>query len=211
MIPFAVKVDEMKAWFPKTYKSFIKELRKSKSLSSDKPEDEIEWMVSWGFFSKKAKTEEEAIQKQIDYDNKLKLVYKERCKADIPKIRINISMKAGYRITTDRSIEKNIPEFIIDMSYEVLKITMLQEQLTLNDPTVMESLAEFQHLMDDILDEIKEMGLEIPEDMEGIIPKSSKNTSLNMDEILDKISENGMSSLSAKELKFLEKMSKGNN
>lgn len=205
MVQFKATKEQISEWFPETYNSFISELRNSKSTSSDKPDDKIDWYVSWGFFGKKAKDEAEAIQKEIDYEAKLHLIYDERCEADLPKIRISIGMKAGNRTSADRVIEQTIPDFIIEMAYEVIKITMLQEQMIINDPIVQESLAPFQHLLDGILEEMREMGL----DMEEGNIKKRVEVPMNMDDILDKINDGGMSSLSAKELKYLEKMSKG--
>ena len=206
MVQFEIESEKMKEWFPKTYSSFIQELRNSKSKSADKPEEKIEWMISWGVFRTKARTEEEQIKKDMEFENKMKLTYEERCEADLPKLRITISMKAGYRILTDRALDEGIPEYIKEMFYEVMKITMLQEQMIVNDPNVLDSLEEFKHLLEDI---IEDMGLEM-EGLDGLKSAVKKQEApLSMDDILDKISESGMQSLTAKELKFLEKMSRG--
>jgi hypothetical protein len=101
------------------------------------------------------------------------------------------------------------------MHYETMKITMLQEQMMVNDPVVLESLAPFKHLLDELM---QDMGI-TPEMMESLgdklpglssIQSSSpkREVTLSMDEILDKINETGIQSLTAKELKFLEQMSK---
>jgi hypothetical protein len=209
MVPVELSAEKMKEWFPKTYASFIKDLRNSSSKSGGKSEDKISWMISWGVFGSKTKDEAHAIQKQIDYDNKLKLPYEERCAVDLEKLRIHVSMKAGYYIRTDRSLDKEIPEYITDMFYEVMKVTMLQEQLILKDPVVMESLEEFKYLLDEMMENLESLGLEIEGLEEFKQQKKTKEQPLNMDDILDKISETGMQSLNAKELKFLEKMSRG--
>jgi len=199
MVQFEIENDKMKEWFPITYETFIQELRNSQSKSSDKKEDKIKWILSWGIFRTKAKNKNE--QEKID---KLHLTYDERCEVDLPKIRITVTMKAGNRIVSDRSIDDTIPDFIEDMFFEVMKIKMLQEQMIVNDPVVLESLEEFKHLLEYILEEMAEEGENI-----DIIRNLKKETPLSMDEILDKISESGMQSLTAKELKFLEKMSRG--
>jgi hypothetical protein len=219
MVQFPLKPEEVKEWFPETYKAFIDELRNSKSSSNDKSEEKIEWGISWAFFRKKSKTEEEKVLADMEFEQKMHLTYEERCKVDLPKIRISLSMKAGNYIRTDRSIDKDIPKYVVDMHYETMKITMLQEQMMINDPVVLESLAPFKHLLDEL---IQEMGI-TPEMMESLGDKlpgfsslqssapnaiSPRETPLNMDEILDKINETGIQSLTAKELKFLEQMSK---
>jgi hypothetical protein len=214
---------------------FINELRESKSKSANKPDQKIQWLISWGFFGKKGKSEEQIIQKQMDFESKLHLPYNERVEEDLPKIRINVSMKAGYYIRTDRALEVEIPKYIIDMSYEVLKITMLEEQMFIKDPEVLESIKEFKYLLEGIyeLDEnldpvFDERGLPIraklileldeegnPKiDEEGnpiisVNSKIKKEEPLELDGILDKINQTGYSSLSSRELKFLEEMSRG--
>ena len=76
MVPVELSAEKMKEWFPKTYASFIKDLRNSSSKSGGKSEDKISWMISWGVFGSKTKDEAHAIQKQIDYDNKLNFLMK---------------------------------------------------------------------------------------------------------------------------------------
>src|ERR1700761_9088366 len=105
MVQFQVKHEEIKEWLPETYKSFIEELRASKSNSAKKREDKIKWFVSWGYFGKKAKSDEEKAQKDIDLEEKLHLTYEERLKADTPKIGVYIYMKAGYYERSDKSID----------------------------------------------------------------------------------------------------------
>lgn len=206
MIPVRITNEEMKELFPLTYNAYLQDLRNSCSKSANKAEEKIEWMIAWGIFGPKTKNESHAIQKQIDYDNKLKLTYDERCAVDLQKLRVSVSMKAGYYIRTDRAIDTEIPQMVIDMFYQVTKITMLQEQLILKDPVVMQSLEEFKPLLDDLLEGLKNIGLEF-EGVENIV-ETKKEEPLDMDEILDKISASGIESLNARELKYLEKMSK---
>ena len=204
MIQIELTSEKMKEWFPKTYKSFLKDYKNSKRKFTPKPEEEIEWMVSYAFYVTKAKNEEDAMQNQINYESKLKLTYEERCKADLPKLKINCYMSAGYYTRSDRAHDKKVPKYIIDLFYEVMKITMLQEQILLNDPVVLKSLEGFQHLLDEM---IEDMGIQV----DGIEALNTKyvETPLDMDEILDKISASGVQSLNARELKFLDKMSRG--
>ena len=212
MVQFALKPEEVKEWFPETYKAFIEELRNSKSTSNDKSEEKIEWAISWKFFRKKSKTDEEKVIADMEFEQKMHLIYEDRCQADLPKIRVSVSMKAGNYIRTDRSLDTELPKYVVDMHYETMKITMLQEQMMINDPVVLESLAPFKHLLDELM---QDMGV-TPEMLESLGDKlpgisslqPKKEVQLNMDEILDKINETGMQSLTAKELKFLEKMSK---
>ena len=204
MIQIELTNEKMKEWFPKTYQKFLEDYYNSNRKFAKKPEEEIEWMVSYAFYIPKAKSDEEAIQNQINYEDKLKLTYEERCKADLPKLKVDCHMYAGYYSRSDRATDKKIPQYIIDLFYEVMKVTMLQEQMFVNDPIVLKSLEGFQHLLDELMED---MGIE----MEGVdeFAKKHKEEPLDMDEILDKISADGVQSLTAKELKFLDKMSRG--
>lgn len=237
MVQFQVKHEEIKEWLPETYKSFMEELRASKSYSAKKREDKIKWFVSWGYMGKKAKTEEEQIQKQIDYEAKMHLTYEERLKEDTPKISVYIYMKAGFYERSDKSIDVNVPQYVVDMSQQILKQKMLKEQIFVQDPAVQDSIKEWKYMLRDIieLDDnddpiLDAKGRPIPVnpfemDEETGLPKIDPETGmpvmkkkkngevkvaeapLSMDDILDKINETGMASLSSRELEFLEKMS----
>ena len=207
MIELPVKHEEIKQWLPETYKVFIEELRNSKSRYHRKSEEDILWAVSWGPFIKKAKTDEERAENENNYKEViLRLPYEDRVANDLSKIRINVTMKAGNYIRVDRAFDTEIPKFIIDMTQEVLKITMLQEQKIINDPAVKESLKEFEYLLEELDNKTNEF-LEMLGGSGSDLPKPKEHP-LNMDDILDKINETGMGSLNAKELKFLEKMSR---
>ena len=195
MVKFAVKNEDIKQWLPETYNSFIEDLRKSKSSSANKAEDKIRWAVEWGFFGKKTGSKEELIEK---LEKKFKLTFDERVAEDTPKIKVTVFMEVGHYVRVDSSIDKEIPKFIKEMSVEVIKIMMLQEQKEVNDPVVKASLKEFEHLLDEI---------HVMDEKGQVVPK--KEAPLNMDEVLDKINDTGMGSLTPRELKFLEKMSRG--
>ncbi len=237
MIQFAVKSEEIKEWLPETYKFFIEELRNSKSSSSKKKEDKIKWFVSWGVFGKKAKTDEEIVKKDMAFEEKTHMTYDERLKIDSSQISVYVYMKAGYYEKSDKYYDVTVPKYILDMHKEVLKQTMLKEQIFVNDPVVKESIKEWKHMLRDIieLDENDDPILDSEGRPKQVIPfeidestglpkmdpktglpvmrkkknGESKKTEqpLNMDSVLDKINESGMCSLSPRELQFLEKMS----
>ena len=186
------KIEEIREWLPETYRMFIDDLRNSKSGSANKPEEKILWMISWGFYGKKSKDEESYIQKLRD---KTSLVFQERLALDLPKIKITVSMKAGeHYVRVDRAIDPT-PQFIIDFTTDVLKITMLKEQEEINNPEVRESLREFEHLLDEL------------QEVDGNGKKIEKKP-LHMDDVLDKIGEFGIGSLTIKEKEFLDQMSR---
>ena len=187
MIRFQAPKESIKEWFPETYDSFMTDLRSSKSKSSQVDEEKMIWFVSWGFFVKKPKTDEEKLNQETEFNDKMRMVYSDRIVVEIPKIRCSITLLVGnYYIKSDRALETGSPKFVIDMAEEIIKYTMVQEQNYFGYEDVIESLKEFENLFN-IQDSEKEM---------------------SMDDILDKISATGMNSLTSQELKFLEKMSK---
>lgn len=192
MVAFKLTSDQVKSWFPKTYQSFVEDLKMSQSSSKDTLEEKFEWFIGWGFFVKKAITEEEKMIQRENYTQKLNLIYEDRVQLELPRIRCSLSFKAEYYHRTDRVIETEVPEFIKDMALEIIKYMMIQEQQFVNNPEVLESIREFYETL------IQNMDMNSQDDQ----------PSLNMDDILDKINDQGMSSLSSRELEFLEKMSR---
>ena len=197
MIEIDLTSSKMKEWFPKTYDVFVNDYTNSKRKYKKILENRIEWMLSYELYEKMPRNEKEEAKIQLEYEAKLKLTYEERCKVELTNLKINCHMFAGHYCRSDRSHDKNMPPYIIDIFYEVMKITMLEEQSYINDPTVLKSLEEFKYLLDDL-------NHDQDYDNDNNIPV--KEESLNMDNILDKINEHGVKSLDAKELKFLHKI-----
>lgn len=189
MVTFKLTQDQAKSWFPETYHSFITELRSSKSLSKDTLEENMNWFLNWGFFVKKSNTEEEKYHQQENYKRKMELVYEDRVKLEMPRIRCSLNFKAGYYHKMDRVLERIVPEFVESMAKEVIKYMIVQERNFVGNIEVMESIKEFYDNL------IENSGME--------------DSSLDMDSILDKISEKGMESLSPRELQYLKNMSDG--
>jgi hypothetical protein len=186
MITFEVKHEFMQEFFPEITDKFLKNLRESDSKSNDTPIDKIQWVISWGFFVKKAKTEEEIIERDLNYQNKLKLKYPERLEIEVSRIRVDILMKAGNYIKGDRF--NNTSEYITNMAKEVVKIMMINEQEYLQDPNVLDSMQDFMYLNSELSDDFQEQ--------------------LDLDSILDKINKSGIQSLSKNELNYLEQASR---
>jgi hypothetical protein len=191
MVSFQIESEKVKEWFPETYKSFIEDLRNSKSQSKDTKEENMEWYIIWGFFTKKAKTESEIEEQSERIAKRMEMVFSDRLNAELPKIRCSLDMKAGYYYRTDRVQEKEVPQFINDMAIDIVKWMIFQEQQWLNNEVVIDSIRDFY---DDVMYYINS-------------DRVDESENLNMDSILDKINESGMSSLTPIELDFLEKSS----
>jgi hypothetical protein len=190
MIILKVNYEKLVEDYPKEVEAFLTDLRNSHSKSKDTPIEKIEWIVSWGFFGKKAKNDEEKASKQEAYMNKMSLQYEDRLNLDIPKIKVNISLRAGNYARVDRV--DGVSESIVNIAKEIIKFQMHEEQKHFNDPVVMSSLPPL---------DLKEEG----GDGEVGIDLSSPDA---LDSILDKISTDGMTSLTKNELQFLERNSR---
>ncbi len=190
MVTFKLTQEQAKSWFPDTYENFVSELKNSKSSSNDVLEEKMEWYLNWGFFVKKALTDEERADQKENYIRKMDLIYDDRIKLEIPRIRCSLNLKAGYYYRMDRVTELVTPEFVEDMAKEIIKYMMIQEQQFVNNDQVLASIQEFSESI------MRNWELD------------DSSTNLNMDDILDKINDKGMSSLSPRELKYLENMSK---
>jgi len=94
-------------------------------------------------------------------------------------------MIADNYIRVDRSIDPT-SKFIEDMAREIIKIMIFYEQKYLNNPLVIDSIKQFSYLF-----------AEQPE----------KEQDPTLDDILDKINEQGIKSLTHNELLLLEKLS----
>ncbi len=196
MIDYDISIKGMKELFPVTYKNFLEELRNSKSKHASKVENRIKWIFCWGVYYKEPFSEKEIEKEELEHSKDVKLIYEKRYKKELRHLKLDVSIIAGSYVKTDESFDP-IPSFVIELFSQLLKITMLKEQEVEQDPIVMESLKEFEYLLDDVIEY----------DIDGnIIDKKE----LNIDEILDKISKskNGIKSLTAKEIKFLNEKSK---
>lgn len=202
MVTFKATAEQIGEWFPKSMESFIKELKESESTSRKHPLAKIQWFVTWGFMVKKAKTPEEKVLAQNAYNEKLKLPYNERLEVELPRIKVDIAFKAGHYFRSDRVLGEETPKYINDMAKEIVKSMIYQEQKTLNDPNVLDSIQDF-------IDKIQEEESQEILREAGIDLRPKREPSFDLDLILDKINETGISSLTASELNFLEKRSKG--
>lgn len=189
MITLRITNDNAKDWFPVTYSKFIENLRNSESSSFDCQEEMFEWHLLWGFFVKKANSEEEKIAQMDRYMSKMNLIYDDRVELELPRIRCSLSMKAGYYHIMDRTIDET-PVFVQDMAREIIKVMMIEEQDQIGDQIVMDSIRGFY---------------------ESIIANEDNDSAseLSIDAILDKINESGMKSLNSVELGYLKDMSGG--
>ena len=212
MIQVELTNDRVKEMFPITYSSFLSELRNSSSRSSSIEESKIKWSVTWGFFVKKAKTLEEKDKQMFSLEQKFNLPYEERLNLEIPRIKCSLSMKAGFYEKTDRVFDET-PNYVIESSKEILKFMIFEEQKSIQNPEVLESIRDFIEKQESLKEENKENPTNVVDSLKQALEKLSKSKSpkkreFHLDEILDKINLNGIDSLDKEEIDFLGTMSK---
>ena len=157
--------------------------------------EKMEFYYSYGFFVPKVNNKDDFYEKMFEDCSKMK--FEDRLVYELSKVRVNLSMKSGKFYISDRMIKGFVPKSIEDIVKEVTKVKMLLEY-------------EY-HLDDEIKDSIPEIDSDIVsfEIIKDVVSSDySESQKFDIDSILDKISQNGMDSLSEEEKEFLNKKSK---
>lgn len=167
--------------FPKI-KKWVKIIEK-KILKNESPN--ISVYYSYGFFVPKNKTEN-------SLEETYKMPFDKRLKFELKKVRVDITIKMGSFIMTNRM--KKIPLDIQNIVTELTKVKMMIE-------------GDF-HKNQYIIDSIPEVDTNIIQYKIIREDDTTTNDEFNLDTILDKINTNGIESLTEQERDFLEKSSK---
>jgi hypothetical protein len=179
-----------------TYKKLIKELEFVDNwidvicdtiLQKDKQNCKIYPFYNYGFFVKKNSEEE------VDY---LNMKFKKRFDYEMSKVRVHVGIKIDDFMMMQKLNKGIVPKTIKDIVREITKVRMIveskfhdNEEVTNSIPPVNSKIVKFDVAELDTFD------------FEGEI-------SLDIDAILDKISQTGIDSLSKIEKQFLDKKSK---
>jgi hypothetical protein len=160
--------------------------------------NKTDFYASWGFFHPGGGD-------RIEYwknfwGDVLKMTWEERLESELSRLRVNMIVSSGknFKITDRIPKDVPVPEIIIKIVTEVVKVKMLIEwEYNHNDyikstiPPLDNSIISFEIIRQNIGDDYNQI------------------ENLDIDSILDKISESGMDSLSPDEKEFLERKSKG--
>ena len=169
---------------------WIKTIHK-KVLKAEVDNSKIQTYYSYGFFVTKPKEGEVALTN----DDIFKLKFKKRLKFELSKVRVDVTIKIGNFTMTNRLEKGLIPEDIKNIVTELTKVRMMVE-------------GEF-HKNKKVIDSIPEVDRNI---VQYKIIKGNEDVDMepmfDMDLILDKISKEGIESLSPEEKDFLDKSSK---
>lgn len=158
--------------------------------------DKIEFYYSYGFFVPKVENKEEMYTQM--YEDSIKMKYPERLNYEMSKVRVNLTMKIGNFILSNRLEKGSIPQVIRKIVNEITKVKMIVE-------------GEF-HENQDVKDSIPEIDQSVVsfEIIRDVVKGDSvfNMSNFDIDVILDKISKEGLDALSDEEKEFLDKKSK---
>lgn len=173
-------------WIDTAQKVFIKK---------EIDESKIEFYYSYGFFVPKVENKQELYESM--YEKSSKMLYEDRLIFELSKVRVNITMKIGKFILSNRLDNGSIPTIVGRIVKEITKVKMTVE-------------GEYHENLD-VIESIPELDPEIMrfESVKEIVSKDLPDgVNFNMDDLLDKITQEGMDSLSDEEREFLDKKSK---
>lgn len=208
-----VNQEDVQNDYPTIYDDYINKLRESNSISRNRDEEKIKWFYSWGSFVKKAKSPDEKVARDLKNQESLQMEFSERIDFELSKTRVTVTMKANSYIYGDRVRKRfSIPQRVIQIVGEEVKLKMLLEQKELNDQDVIDSIPPINTDIIPLKYLKMVLGEEHPyaqdENPEGVgavdYDQYEEEEVLDVDRILEKIHSDGMDSLTERERNFLE-------
>jgi hypothetical protein len=195
MFTINVEKDELVNQFPEI-KKWVKKIQKmSFSKKGEITDSEIEFYCSYGYFVPKSFNGDKYTEIA---EATSKMLFDERLNFELSKVRVNLTMKIGHFVISDKLPKGVIPETVVKIVTEVTKVKMMIESDYYQNEEVKNSIPEIDKTFVDI---------EIVKDVVTNDYKEDKN--FDIDSILDKISQKGLDSLSNEEKDFLDNKSKG--
>lgn len=165
-----------------------------KNSNKEIDHDEIEFYYSYGFFVPKG-IDIEYYEKTFEKCSKM--LYNERLDFELSKVRVNLTLKLGQFLISDRMEKGFVPKIIKDIVTEVTKVKMIVESEYHDNIEVSDSIPDVDNTI---------VSFEIIKDV--VDTDYNKSKDLDIDSILDKISKKGMDSLLDEEKEFLNRKSK---
>lgn len=195
MFTINIEKDDLLNQFPEI-KKWVKKIQKiSFSEKGEVNQSEIEFYCSYGYFVPKSFNGEKYSEVT---ESTSKMLFDERLNFELSKVRVNLTMKIGHFVISDRLPKGIVPEAISRIVTEVTKVKMMIESDHYQNEEVKNSIPEIDRTFVDI---------DIVRDVVTNDYKEDKN--FDVDSILDKISKKGLDSLSDDEKDFLDNKSKG--
>lgn len=160
-------------------------------LKKEIDDSKIKTFYQFGYFLPKVENKEEFYQKK--YQEYMEMLFDDRLDEELSKVRVSVTLKIGNFIMSNRLGKGVIPKMIRDIVTEVTNYKMFYEYQLHGNIDVLNSIPEF--------DEIATLEI-VKNELEPTIDN------YDIDDILDKISESGMESLTDGEKEFLKNHSK---
>jgi hypothetical protein len=155
-------------------------------------EENIVTFYHYGYFLPKVQNKEDFYQHKFEQYSTMK--FEDRLREELSKVRVNVTIKIGEFMMTNRLGKGKIPKIIEDIVTEVTKYKMAIEGSIHNNLEVVDSIPDFDTSI---------VSIELVKEQISREPRSYE-----LDDILDKISELGIESLTDEEREFLKNQSK---
>jgi hypothetical protein len=156
----------------------------------------IDMFYYYGFFIPKVSNKQDYYTKQYDMYSQMK--FDERLNYELSKTRINITIKIDNFMMTNRLKKGETPSIVSSIVTEITKYKMMAESEFHENQEIKDSIPEIDNNLVSI--ELVKSLVSGKEEVD--------ETEFDLDDILEKISKQGMDSLSEKEKEFLDKKSK---
>lgn len=156
----------------------------------------IDMFYYYGFFVPKVSNKQDYYTKQYDMYSQMK--FDERLNYELSKTRVNITIKIDNFMMTNRLKKGETPSIVSSIVTEITKYKMMAESEFHENQKIKDSIPEVDNNLVSI--ELVKSLVSGKEEVD--------ETEFDLDDILEKISKQGMDSLSEKEKEFLDKKSK---
>jgi hypothetical protein len=198
MFSLTVEMEDLFNEFPFVETKWLSHLRNMPDVVIK--DSKLEFYYTYGYYLPKSK-DESLIEV---YNNILRLKYDDRLKYELGKVRVSLTIKHGHLLYTNRLPKKQIPDIIKEIVTELTKVKMNLEYEYHKDDSILEtvpkintSLVSIEVLKDELTDDF----VKIEKGIENYI-------TYEIDDILDKINESGIDSLTDGEKNFLNNLNK---
>lgn len=194
MFTIDIKKEDLVNQFPEIEK-WVKKIKKFSFSQKEVNDSKIEFYCSFGFFVPKSHNTQEKFEELAEITSKM--LFEERVNFEMSKVRVNITMKVGNFVISDRLPKGIIPDTVFKIVSEITKVKMTIESDFYGNKEVKNSIPEIDRNFVDI------------EIVRDVVNNDYKNQSeFDIDSILDKIGQDGLDSLTDEEKEFLDKKSK---
>lgn len=184
--------EEINNDIPSIYNDWYKVITQ---IKPDLDESKIDMYYSYGFFHPKIENKEYYYNQLFEKCSTM--LFEERLSHELSKVRVNLTFRIKHLLLSDRLPKGTIPDIINNIVTEITKVKMLVEYEYNQNEEIKSSIPEIDKNI---------VSFEIIRDI--VNSDYSKSQNFDIDSILDKISQEGINSLSDEEKEFLDKKSK---